>query len=51
MLEAIREWLWKRRERRLYRQMSRTINRDRREMAPLRMPLTSDGKRGEGSEL
>ena len=45
MLEAIREWLWKRRERKLYRQMSANINRDRRRMAPLKLPSAGQRKR------
>jgi hypothetical protein len=51
MLKAIREWLWRRRERKLYRQMSKRINRDRRRMAPIQLPFTSGGKGDDGGAL
>ena len=38
MLEAIRQWLWARREKKLYADMSRRINRDRDKMRPI-MPF------------
>jgi len=38
MFEAIRQWLWQRRERQLYADMSRRINRDRDKMRPI-MPF------------
>jgi len=47
MLYRFMQWLRNRRERRLFRKMSADINRDRRRMAPLKLPLTSAGKDGE----
>ena len=38
MFEAIRQWLWQRRDRQLYADMSRSINRDRDKMRPV-MPF------------
>lgn len=38
MLEVIRQWLWARREKKLYADMSRRINRDRDKMRTI-MPL------------
>jgi hypothetical protein len=47
MLHRFMRWLRDRRERRLFRQMSADINRDRRKMAPLKLPFTSGGRDGE----
>jgi hypothetical protein len=45
MFEALRQWLWQRRERRLYADMSRRINRDRDKMRTI-MPfrIGEDGR-------
>ena len=44
MLKRFMQWLRDRRERRLFRQMSANINRDRRKMAPLKLPSRWQGK-------
>ena len=49
MLKRFMQWWRDRRERRLLKQMSANINRDRRRMAPLKLPSRRQGK-GERDE-
>jgi hypothetical protein len=44
MLRRLVEWWRLRRERRLYRQMSRDINRGRRKLAPIVLPISGQRK-------
>ena len=43
MLKRIMQWLRERRERRLYREMSRNINESRRKMTPMALPIRRNG--------
>jgi hypothetical protein len=45
MLEAIRQWLKSRRDKKLYADMSRSINRDREKMRPIMPRRLSQGER------
>ncbi len=50
MLSRLIDWWRLRRERRLYRQMSRDINRGRRRLAPIILPPTSGQRKGKRDE-